>query len=172
MKTKNPSRRVAGKKTSRSRRKAIAIKRILVPLDGSEHAVKALHYAIQFAQCYGARIDTVRIVEPTVYPDGSTIPQHRYNQDEVALKMAQTQSKKIAGKLIPEGVTWRNHVLKGNPYAEIVGLAAKQKTDLLLITTHGHTGLQRFLLGSAAEKIIRHAPCPVMVVRDEEHDFA
>lgn len=158
------------KKTSR-RRSKVAIKRILVPLDGSEHALKALHYAIEFAQLYGARIDTVKVVEPTVYPEGATIPQRHYDPDEVSLKMARTHSKRVVGQLIPEDVTWRNHVLLGNPYAEVVQLAEKLKTDLLVITTHGYTGLQRFLLGSAAEKIIRHAPCPVMVVRDEEHDF-
>jgi len=161
----------AKKKTTR-RRPKVAIKRVLVPLDGSQHALKALHYAVEFAQLHGARIDLVRVVEPTVYPAGSTIPQRHFDPDELSVKHARAQTKKVGDKNIPEGITWRNHTVLGNPYAEIVKLAAKLKTDLLFVTTHGYTGLQRFLLGSAAEKIIRHAPCPVMVVRDEENDFA
>jgi universal stress protein A len=158
-------------KASVARGKPVAIKRILVPLDGSDHALKALHYAVHFAKLFGSRIDSLRVVEPRVYPNGLSIPQRSYNQDDLALKLARAQSREIGGRMIPDGIKWRNRVVSGNPYAEVVDYARKEKTDLLIITTHGHTGLKHFLLGSNAEKITRHAPCPVLVVRDREHDF-
>ncbi len=161
----------ARSKATTKRGKPAAIKRILVPLDGSDHALKALQYAVQFAKLFGSRIDTLRVVESTVYPNGLAMPQRSYNPDDLAMKLARARSREIGGRMIPDGIGWRNRVVSGNPYAEVVEYARREKIDLLIMTTHGHTGLKHFLLGSNAEKITRHAPCPVLVVRDTEHDF-
>lgn len=151
--------------------KQVDIRRLLVPLDGSDLSLKALHYAIHLAKLFDAQIDTLRVVEPVVYPDGLSMPQRSYDQDDLALKLAREQSRAVGGRMIPDGVGWHNEVISGNPYAVIVDYARDKDIDLLVLTTHGHTGLKHFLLGSNAEKIIRHAPCPVLVVRDKEHDF-
>ncbi len=153
------------------RAKSVNIKRILVPLDGSDAALKALTYAASLAELFGARIDTIRVNEPTIYPDALAIPQYSFEQNELVAKLARQQSQEAGERLIPDAVEWRNCVMTGNPYVEIVNYARKENIDLLIVTTHGHTGLKHFLMGSNAEKIIRHAPCPVLVVRDLEHDF-
>ena len=62
-------------------------------------------------------------------------------------------------------------VLNGSPAHEICATAETQKADLIVISTHGHTGLKRFALGSVTENVVRHAPCPVLVVREREHEF-
>jgi len=59
----------------------------------------------------------------------------------------------------------------GRPYVEITEAARDTKADMILLATHGHTGLKHVLLGSTAERVVRHAPCPVLTVRDPEHDF-
>lgn len=176
MKTKTAPRKKAKKTATRPnvripRGKQVNVKRILVPLDGSDHALKALYYAVHLAKLLGARIDTLRVVEPTVYPEGLSVPQRNYDQDDVALKLAREHTREVGGRMIPDGIKWRNRVLNGNPYVEIVQYAKDEKIDLLILTTHGRTGLKHFLVGSNAEKITRHAPCPVLVVRDKEHDF-
>lgn len=59
----------------------------------------------------------------------------------------------------------------GTPYKEIIKVAREREVDLIVIATHGHSGLNHFLLGSTAERVVRLAPCPVLVVRQEERDF-
>ena len=89
----------AGKR-SPSRTPAVNIKRILVPLDGSNHALKALYYAVHLAKLFGSRVDTLRVVEPTVYPEGLSIPQRSYNQDDLAMKLAREQARAVGGRMI------------------------------------------------------------------------
>ena len=151
-------------------RKPVDIQRLLVPLDGSDLSLKALHYTVHLAKLFDAQVDTLRVVEPVVYPEGLAMPQRSYDQDDLAMKLAREQSRAVGCRMIPDGVEWHDEVISGNPYAVIVDYARDKKIDLLVLTTHGHTGLKHFLLGSNAEKIIRHAPCPVLVVRDKEHD--
>ena len=62
-------------------------------------------------------------------------------------------------------------VRAGQPYYEITTAAKELDVDLIVITTHGRTGLKHALLGSTAERVVRHAPCPVLTVREREHDF-
>lgn len=164
--TKRPARTPA-----KSRRPKLKIKRILVPLDFSEHAEKALHYAVKFAEQFDARIDLVSVVEPVIYAEGMAFPAGAGNPDENSVQESGKALRELAEREIPDDLSWKALVRRGNPYAEIIDTARDQKTELLIITTHGRTGLTHFLIGSTAEKIVRHAPCPVLVVRDKEHDF-
>ncbi len=172
--------KVAKKKTVRRKSRAAVIdlvpsvfklKKILVPLDFSDHSTKALKYAIKFAQQFGAHIDLLHVVEPAVYPEGMIIPPDMEDINTSLEKQAVKTLKKTASQTIPKGVAWSIAVRVGSPYSEIVELARKTETDLLIITTHGYTGLKHFVMGSTAERIVRHAPCPVLTVRDTEHEF-
>ena len=60
----------------------------------------------------------------------------------------------------------------GTPFAEIADAARSLKVDLIILTTHGYTGLKHVFMGSTAERVVRHAPCPVLTVREKEHEFA
>jgi len=149
----------------------IALLRIMVPLDFSDHSKKALRYALRFAEQFGAELEVVHVVTPIIFADGMIPPVEMEDLSRETEKHARSELEKIATADGTEHVTVKATVLQGEPYDEIVNHAAESQTDLLLIATHGRTGLQHFLLGSNAEKILRHAPCPVMVVRDKEHEF-
>lgn len=151
---------------------AARVGEILVPLDGSDHALKALRYGVRLAELFGARIHTLQVLESMIYPEGNTIPPRTYEPDEIALKTVRGHLSETVARLVPEAVRWQARVIAGHPCSEIIQYAREEKIDLLIITTHGRSGLKHFLMGSNAEQIIRHAPCPVLVVRDKENEFA
>ena len=149
----------------------VHLQRIMVPLDLSDHSRKALTYAAKFAEQFGAELELVHVVTPVIYAEGMVLPAAMENLDRETESHARKELAELAAAHQSGSVEVKTTVLSGTPYDEIVNHARAQQTDLLLITTHGRTGLEHFLLGSTAEKILRHAPCPVMVVRDKEHEF-
>lgn len=149
----------------------VKIRRIMVPLDFSDHSHKALSYAVKLAEQFDSELELVHVVTPVIYAEGMVLPAAMENLDCETEKNARKELAKLAKRNEVAALEHKTTVLTGTPYDEIVSHARRRETDLLLITTHGRTGLQHFLLGSTAEKILRHAPCPVMVVRDKEHEF-
>jgi len=87
----------------------------------------------------------------------------------VLTRSAEEKLARVAAQF--SGCKVRTVVCVGRAPWEIVRLAEAEAVDLIIITTHGYTGLRHVLLGSTAELIVRHAPCPVLTVRDPEHDF-
>jgi nucleotide-binding universal stress UspA family protein len=85
----------------------------------------------------------------------------------IEARLRQICSRHAASQRI--GVTAR--VVVGTPYDRIVEMAKSENADLIVIATHGYTGLKHFYMGSTAERVVRHAPCPVLVVREKERDF-
>ncbi len=149
--------------------KIVKLGRILVPLDFSEHSLKALHYAQALAAQFGAELLVVNIVEQVVYPgDWSYLPvavsDFAAEKRQEILEKLTTLTANSAEKVTPM-------VRLGRAWQEIVQIAEEQKADLIVIATHGYTGLKHALLGSVAEKVVRHAPCPVLTVRPDERDF-
>ncbi len=131
--------------------------RILVPLDFSGKSRQALRYAVPIAQKFSARIHLVHVL-----PDPGKTPKDEVTrQRTVALKRLGEMSL----SLLPPRVRAENAVLTGKPAEQILALAGQQTIDLIVLTTKGRSGLKRVLVGSTAEEIMRHAPCPVMSVR-------
>jgi universal stress protein A len=151
---------------------SILLHRILVPIDFSEHSKNALKYAIPFAQKFKASIDLLYVVEPTIYPADFSFGQIGFPNVEEELRTRGTQeldtliAKEIAGVVPAKRV-----VSIGKPFYEINLYAEEQKIDLIIIATHGHSGMEQILFGSTAEKVVRKAPCPVLIVRMGEHEF-
>ena len=150
---------------------------ILVPTDQSPGAQKAVRYATQLAEQFGGEIVLLHVIEP-VYPypiDGLT---GLYEDLPIDPNVSQKGAveKALAGKAaeLQNGHTFKitSEVRVGRAHDEIVSFARETKTDLIVIGTHGYRGLRHFFLGSTAEKVVRTAPCPVLVVRDKERDFA
>ncbi len=139
--------------------------KILVPIDFSRPSGFALLAAADFARQYGGRITLVTVIELD--------PFHRFETHALAVSRKTLEGRlraelsefgrKLAGKGRVEAVVVRT----GKPFDEIVKLASTLKTDLIIIATHGHTGLKHLLLGSTAERVIRYAPCAVLTVRGE-----
>ena len=148
------------------------LKKVLVPVDFSEPSRKALHYAQAFAEQFGARLTLLHVVEPLSYPpDFAVVPLLPPDAEGPRLREL-TKHLEDLGRSVGGGVETEALVISGRPWQGVVDYAKESDTDLIIVSTHGYTGLKHVLLGSVTEKIVRHAPCPVLVVRDEEHDFA
>jgi nucleotide-binding universal stress UspA family protein len=141
------------------------IKRIVVPIDFSERSAKALPYAAALAERFDASVTLMHVTE---------IPA-AVGMDYIPTATAQAQAEQMAEGLLlraqresfPEGVSTRTVVKSGSAYHEITRTAQKEDADLIVLTTHGRTGLTHALLGSTAERVVRHSSCPVMVVREK-----
>ncbi|MBI5463624.1 MAG: universal stress protein [Ignavibacteriales bacterium] len=150
----------------------MALRHILVPIDFSEHARHALRYAISFASRFGASLDLLYVVEPAVYPADFSLGQVGFPEvEEEMRKRGVEELANIVRKEIGKGLHTRTTVRVGKPFFEINQFAAEREMDLIIIATHGHTGIEHVLFGSTAEKVVRKAPCPVLVVRSGEHEF-
>ena len=143
-----------------------AIKRILMPVDFSAPSKRALKYAEQFAKQLGAALTLVHVVEPFWYPhDWEYLPAFEGNIGPVALeKEARARLTTLANE-VGSNAPVTPHVRSGTPWNEIVLAAKEYKADLIIIGTHGRTGLKHVVMGSTAERVVRHAHCPVLVVR-------
>ena len=148
----------------------IEIKRIMVPTDFSNCSKKALHYALHLARQFDARLWLIHVRQVSYYvPDLAQFDMSEANPDRVT--DAEDRLAALAREETMEGISVETLVCKGEPVREIVGAAREFDVDLIVVSTHGYTGLKHLLHGSVAEKLARYAPCPVLVVGDEEHDF-
>jgi len=148
------------------------IRKILVPTDFSDESLKALRYATEFVQTLlGVEVLVVHVVTPPAYAvsplAGVTVPAMYENVAEVCSE----RLGELLRREVPEGVAARSIVRDGQPWDEIAAVAREEGVDLILVATHGYTGLKRLMMGSTAERIVRVAPCPVLTVRDREREF-
>jgi nucleotide-binding universal stress UspA family protein len=150
----------------------IAIRRIIVPIDFSEYSKKALRYAVEFARSFRAEIVLVYVVEPIVTPADFSVGQMAVPgmESDFAQRGAE-QLDKLLDTVVADAVAARAVVRHGKPFVEIIRLAREEQADLIIIATHGHTGIEHALFGSTAEKVVRKAPCPVLSIRDPEQEF-
>ncbi len=154
----------------------IAIKTILLPTDGSECSGKAMAYALSFAKQYGARVVAVHVIDRR-WEDQTRVTFAELGQD-LTQKIRKGYEEE-AGRILNDaaevarkaGVPVETRTLTGIPFEEIVRAGEELAADLIIMGTHGRTGMSHLLLGSVAEKVVRKAPCPVLTVRQEEHDF-
>jgi nucleotide-binding universal stress UspA family protein len=142
------------------------VERILVPVDFSEHAVLAIRYARELAALYGAHLHLLHIVDEVIYPDfyppvmpsGGTINEELRDQSVERLRTL------MADANAPPDRT-DVHVRSGRAAPEIAQFAEQQAADLIVIASHGLTGISHMLLGSVTEQVVRRAPCPVFTVK-------
>jgi len=164
--------KLPAKKNKSEKRTHIKLQRILVPIDFSDHSKSALKYAISFAQQFKASIDLIYVVEPTVYPADFSFGQIGFPNVEEELQVhGNEELENLIKKEIGSKVGARKVVRTGKPFYEINQYALERSIDLIIIATHGHSGMEHILFGSTAEKVVRKAPCPVLVVRTGEHGF-
>jgi len=141
--------------------------RILVATDGSEQNQQAVTEAVKLAISEKAELHCLFIVDTIAFASlpmdvtWENVYNVLYEEGKDALKTVEKKAKKA-------GVKFFGSVMEGNPAMEIVRYAQEKKADIIVVGTLGRGGLSRFLLGSTAEKVIRTAPCPVLVVRQPE----
>jgi nucleotide-binding universal stress UspA family protein len=143
---------------------------ILVPLDGSLLSEQILPHAIWLGRLVGARYTLLRVIEPVVrgFMVNGVEPVVDVEAQELAWQQASEDVERIAARLRGEGLTVVPEVRVGRPVAEILECAAEREADLIAMSTHGHGGLTRLILGSVTDKVLRSASVPVLVFRPPE----
>jgi universal stress protein A len=145
----------------------LPVKRILVPVDFSECSVFALRYAANLAQQVEASIILAHVASSLIAP-----PEMEYVQLDLRKfrgeveKHASAKLVALAQKEIPATVHASPIVRHGAAWEEITTLAKERQVDLIIIGSHGYTGFKHMIMGSTAEKVVRYAGCPVLVVRE------
>lgn len=144
------------------------LRHLLVPLDFSGFARQALTCAVPLARQHHAKISLVHVVPPPTIATWRGIPGggHYLAMDQQNLMdAARAHLDELATQLLPDQLRGQTVVREGNPAAEVVAAAKALTADLIVLSNTGRSGLSRVLLGSTAERIVRHAPCPVLTVR-------
>jgi nucleotide-binding universal stress UspA family protein len=144
------------------------IQHILVPIDFSVHSKNALRYALPLAEQFGASLHLVYVVEPTVYPADLGFGQVVLPEVEEELQERGFEElKSLIGREVGGRVKATSVVRTGKPHQEILTEAKEHGADLIVVATHGNTGVEQMLFGSTAMRIVRLAKCPVLTVRPE-----
>jgi nucleotide-binding universal stress UspA family protein len=135
------------------------LRTILHPTDFSESSAMALRLACSLARDHGARLVLLHVVPPPVVVfEAGLVTEPGWDYPELINKLRDlaTENPQVATE---------PHVVEGDPATEIVRLAGKVACDMVVMGTHGRTGLRRLLMGSVAESVLRKAPCPVLTVK-------
>lgn len=150
------------------------IKKILVPVDFSEFSKNALRYAAEFAQQNSSEVlYLIYVIEPIIYPADFSMGQVALPSVELEVNSkAKDELENLARKEIPESLCYEIIIKTGKPFVEINETASEIDADLIIIASHGHTGVEQILFGSTAEKVIRKAPCPVLSLRTPVKGFS
>jgi nucleotide-binding universal stress UspA family protein len=143
--------------------------KILVPIDFAPHSAEAVRQAVDIAQHYSASITLVYVYEPADYalPEGYVL----YTPEQISLMSTEFEARLRAARREVEELGVRRvdtRLLTGSAAAEIVAFAEDDGADLIVMGTHGRTGLKHMLMGSVAERVLRTAPCPVLTTKAPE----
>ncbi|MDH7514526.1 MAG: universal stress protein [Bacteroidota bacterium] len=145
------------------------IKKILVPIDFSDYSKNSLKYAVAFASRFDAEIILVYVVEPIIYPADFSFGQIAIPAMDAELRsQGEQQLRKLIETEAGKNVTARAIVRSGKPFVEINQLAREENVDLIILASHGHTGIEHVFFGSTADKVVRKAPCPVLTLREKK----
>ena len=143
------------------------INRILVPTDFSPYSRHAASYACMLAQQFCAEITLMHVIEPPVLSVSDT--SHVLEYRRALERIAERRLQGLCAEMRKKGFRVRPYVVIGRPYHEILKQAKQISANLIVMGTHGRTGMEHLLLGSVAEKIVRLSQCPVLTVRLTPH---
>lgn len=144
-----------------------SVHRVLVPVDLSSRSAAALAHAQEIAATYDAQLDVVHVVDPdlraaSVYEELVDRPVETVSQIEPAVQKTLNTMARSAQKA---GIDVHTHIGHGDPASYIAEFAETHAMDLIVLSSHGRSGVERFLVGSVAEKVMRTAPCPIFIVK-------
>lgn len=155
----------------------IRLEKILVPVDFSEYSQKAVRYGVELAKDRKASLTLLHVINQRIIDAVHELSVKGYKGDfvEVMRKMVSEREAELQ-QMVPQD--WREgipelafEIRKGRPSEEVIKYAKEHGMDLIVVGTHGRSALASALLGSVANTVVLRAPCPVLVVRDLQHDF-
>lgn len=150
----------------------IKLSNILHPTDFSESSVHAQKYACAMAEHFGASLHLLHVIaDPTTVvpgPMGGYLPADYFHEIK---EHAENKLTEYPDKTWAQDKTIIRSITEGHAFVEILRYAKEQNMDMIIMGTHGHSGLTHMLMGSVAEKVVRKASCPVLTVHPEDHDF-
>lgn len=150
----------------------LSVNKILVPIDFSDYSKNSLKYSVYLAKKFNAQITLVYVIEPVIYPPDFSMGQVVFpTTDHDMYNRASDELAKLAETEVPPEIKTATIIKTGKPFIEIIETAREENVDLIIIGSHGHTGVEHILFGSTAEKVVRKAPCPVLTVRDPIKGF-
>jgi len=138
--------------------------RILLPLDGSAFSEQALPYAAAQAEHFQAELILLRVLPPLPTSRGQESSASKWAEDYTA-DLARQYLENIAATIEEQNVRTQITIIEGHPHQDIVKYAEENDVDLIVMCTHGHTGFSRWLMGSVADRVVRGANVPVLLVR-------
>src|SRR5579875_2033124 len=149
----------------------VKIKQILCPVDFSEFALRAFDYAYSLARRYDAKLYLQHAIRPLTEYSYNVLPPLAQEFYEHSRAESEDELRKMIGRQATNSLKPQIVVQVGFPAQTILDFAKKQPIDLIVMGTHGLQGLDRWMMGSVTEKVIRKAQCPVLAVRKPMHDF-
>lgn len=150
----------------------LSIHKTLVPIDFSDYSKNSLKYAVNFAEKFNSEIILLYVVEPILYPTDLTLGQIVLPTVDIDLEArAREELNKLVKLEIKPEQKVKTLIKSGKPYIEIIETSKEEDVDLIIISTHGHSGIEQVLFGSTTDKVVRKAPCPVLTVREPIKGF-
>ncbi len=145
----------------------LVINRILCPVDFSKPSARALEYALALAERLGAQVDVIHVYEfPNFAVEDGAVDLPPYMQENLAMRLRE-RLEQFVKETAAEAPKTTVHLAEGVPYLQIVEVAKQQQADLIVIGTHGRTGLSHMMLGSVAERVVRTSEVPVLTVHEK-----
>ncbi len=145
----------------------LKLKKILCPTDFSEASCEALKYAISLARSTQSKLILMYVVNQKMFSEGLSLL--RASSPEALGKEMADEARRRLKMLIPveerDGIDWETNIRSGNPAQEVIRYAKESDIDMIVIGTAGHSGVERMMFGSTAEKVVRGAHCPVLSVK-------
>lgn len=166
---------------------SLEFKHVLCPVDLSEFSLQALRLAVQIAASSDATLDILHVIhnpfdelymasitesDPALINAYALEPQKRAKILRVTEERTEVLLKRFCHEAVKNHSKVRYHVRNGDPFERILDGAEDFMTDLIVLATHGRTGIKRLLIGNVAEKVVRHAPCPVLTVKPKGAEAA
>ncbi|MCR4291342.1 MAG: universal stress protein [Candidatus Kuenenia sp.] len=143
---------------------------MLCPVDYSIYSEKALNYAIEIAGKYGSKLYLIHVLDARVHGVNEPV-LYRFNiGDESTIKELKDRLLRCVQEDVRSKMPVESIVVQGVPFVEIVKAAREYAIDLIVMGTHGRTGISHAIMGSVAETVVRKAHCPVFTVRQAEYD--
>ena len=140
------------------------IQKILIPTDGSDYSMRAAEYGISIAKMLDAQVMVVYVIDEVVLDQLSKVTERESVERELK-QDGQRYINYVLGLAEKEGVKADSILAKGRPFEQIVHLAKRLNTCLIVMGTYGRRGTERVLIGSVAERVIEYSTCPVLVVK-------